>query len=56
MNSIVPFKKVGVPPPAPDVHPAAIAAAQLLVVNQVDPEDFLKAMDWLGAIESDDDD
>ncbi len=43
MNSIVPFKKVVL---APEVHPAAMAAAQLLLVNDVPQEDFETAMQW----------
>ena len=46
MNSIVPFKKVGAPAPAPEVHPAAMAAAQLLLVNDVPDEDFQAAIQW----------
>lgn len=48
-NQIVPFvhsKAI----PQPDVHPAAFAAAQLLLFNGVSPEDFSAAMAWLNAV------
>lgn len=42
-NSIVQFHRASAPV-APDVHPAALAAAQLLFVNGVPTEDFEAAV------------
>jgi hypothetical protein len=44
-NSIRPFHRPEVAT-APEVHPAALAAAQLLVVNDISEEDFAAAVDF----------
>lgn len=41
MNKIIPFKKED------EIHPAAFAAAQLILINNIMPGDFFKALNIL---------
>lgn len=48
-NKVVPFSRGPVGPEAPDVHPAAMAAAQLVVINEIAVEDFMAAYEYFVA-------
>ncbi len=55
MNNIVRFNRPTAPAIAPDVHPAALSAAQLCVLNDIAPADFMAAHKFFSDLYSSDD-